>query len=221
MATPLIQVAIDTTSLKSARGLISAARAAGADWIELGKPLVEFVGLNGLADLAADLDGAYVLVDLMVIAGAHKYVRAVADLGYQNVTVTGLAPDETVRETIQAGKELGVDITVDLFNVPDTVARAVVFDQMGADYLMVHFGVDQKRHSPEGSPIRLLGETVAAVRAPVSYATYDLVESRAAIAAGATVIVQGEPLISASDPRAALAEFISKSKSHTEEETAR
>jgi len=217
MTTPLVQVAIDVTSVDRARPLIETAVASGADWIELGKPLIEFEGLRGLAALAPLLEGRYVLADVMIIAAPEKYILAARELGASNVTVTALAPEETVTEAIHAGKRLGVEITVDLFNVPDPVASARQYSRLGADYVMVHFGVDQKRKSPDGSPIETLARVVDAVNTPVSYATYDLDECRRAVAAGASVIVQGEPLLSAEDPAVALTDFITSTRSFAEE----
>jgi len=203
-----VQIAVDTTSVIRARELSDAALAAGADWIEIGKPLVEFEGLNGVRELVQDLSTrTYVLLDIMIIAAADRYVAAAAAMGAHNVTVSALAPETTVLEAIEAGVRHGVDITVDLFNVADPVAAARRYER--APFLMVHFGVDQKRAAPDGSPIRQLADVVAAVDTAVSYATYDLTESRAAVAAGASVIVQGEPLLSAADPASAFAEFIS------------
>lgn len=208
MSSPLVQVAIDTVSLATARSMARVAQEAGADWIEIGKPLIEFEGLNGIRDLVRELDGSYVLLDVMIMAAPEKYIRAARDLGAQNVTVTALAPDETVAEAIDVGRRLGVHVTVDLFNTTDTVAKARTYAQWGADYLMVHFGVDQKRNQPAGSPIELLRAVVDAVDVPVSYATYDLDESLAAVAAGAAVIVQGEPLVSLPDAGVVLRHFI-------------
>lgn len=207
-----VQAAIDTTTVARARELSEAALAAGADWIELGKPLIEFEGLNGVRELARELSSrTYVLLDVMIIAAADRYVRAASEMGAHNVTVSALAPEKTVDEAIEAGARYGVDITVDLFNVADPVAAARRFAH--APYLMVHFGVDQKRVAPDGSPIAQLAEIVRTVDTQVTYATYDLAESRAAVAAGAAVIVQGEPLLSAADPRSAFAEFISATHS--------
>lgn len=208
MSNPLIQVAIDTTSIDAARPMIDAAISAGADWIELGKPLIEFEGLKGVRQLMPELEGKYVLLDVMIMAAPEKYVLAAQEMGARNVTVTALAPNETVEEAIAVGKRLGVDITVDLFNVTDVMGKARRYADLGADYLMVHFGVDQKRAQPEGSPILLLRDVVNAVEVPISYATYDLAESRAAVLAGASVIVQGEPLLSGPNPVEALTEFV-------------
>lgn len=208
MSNPLIQVAIDTVSIAAAQPLIEAAIFAGADWIEFGKPLIEFEGLKGVRQLMPQLEGKYVLLDVMIIAAPEKYIRAAQEMGARNVTVTALAPDETIEEAIVVGKRLGIDITIDLFNATDVVAKARRYADLGADYLMVHFGVDQKRAQPDGSPILLLRDVVQAVEVPVSYATYDLAESHAAVLAGASVIVQGEPLLSSPNPREALTEFV-------------
>ena len=215
MNSPIVQIAIDTISVECARPLIEAAIAADADWIELGKPLVEFEGLNGLRSLGDLLAGRYVLIDTMIIAAPDKYVSAARDLGARNVTVTALAPPETVQATIASGKRHGIDVTVDLFNVRNPVEAATSARQWGAEYVMVHFGVDQKKNNPQGSPIDVLHDVVTAVDIPVSYATYDLDECRMAVEAGASVIVQGEPLLSASDPRAALSAFIAGAHTHS------
>jgi 3-hexulose-6-phosphate synthase len=214
MRRPLVQIAIDAISLDTARSMAGIAQRAGADWIEIGKPLIEYEGINGVAELVSELGSTYVLLDLMIMAAPEKYIRAAREIGAQNVMVTALAPFETVAAAITFGKQLGVDVTVDLFNTPDTLTLARRFSDLGADYLMVHFGVDQKRSRPAGSPVELLRQVVEAVDVPVSYATYDLDESLAAVAAGASVIVQGEPLTSAPEPEEALRAFIAATTSH-------
>lgn len=196
MSTPLVQIAIDTTSIETARALALKASSAGADWIELGKPLIEFEGLNGIRGLVREFSSQYVLLDVMIFSAPEKYIRAAKDMGASNITVTALAPERTVFEAIEIGKRLGIDVTIDLFNTADPVQKAQDFASMGADYLMVHFGVDQKKHRPDGSPIQTLRDVVNAVNVPVTYATYDLEESAAAVSAGAAVVVQGEPLVS-------------------------
>lgn len=213
MNAPLIQVAVDTVSIESAAAIIDDALAAGADWIELGKPLVEFEGLLGLRRLRPLLEGRYVVVDAMIMSAPEKYIVAAKECGASNVTVTALAPRETVLAALEAGKRLGVHVTVDLFNVSDVVATAREYARAGADYLMVHFGVDQKRAQPDGSPINTLAEVVRSVDVPVSYATYDTDESRRAVEAGASVIVQGEPLLSVGDRRDALRRFVESTHS--------
>lgn len=212
---PRVQVALDVTDPDEAARLADDALAAGADWLEVGKPFIEFNGLRGAEKLIARHPTAYWLLDLMIIAGAKRYVTATADLGARNVTATALAPDITVAEACQLGRELGVDITVDLFNVSDLTCAAERAAAHGPAYLMVHFGVDQKRANPTSSPIAGLQSVARRVSLPLSYATYDADEATRALDAGASIIVQGEPLLAAPHPREALTEFINTVKSRS------
>ncbi|MBQ5950947.1 MAG: orotidine 5'-phosphate decarboxylase [Lachnospiraceae bacterium] len=205
---PIIQMAIDVTDNERAVYLAGCAMRAGADWIEVGNPLNKFQGVHAIRYMRDHFPDTYILVDMMVLAGAKRYVTAVREYGGQNVTVTGLCPDITVRETIEEGKKQGVDVTVDLFNVADPVAAAQKYAAMGADYIMVHFGVDQKRENPNASPLETLKKVNELVDTPLSYAVYDAEEAVQAVRNGADVIVVGEPLLSAEDPEKAMKEFI-------------
>jgi 3-hexulose-6-phosphate synthase len=208
VSSPRIQVALDVLNLSDALRVGEAALEAGADWLEIGKPLVEFAGISALGRIREAFPAAYLLADFMIIAGSRRYVGAAADLGLDNVTVTALAPATTVLAAIEAGRERGISVTVDLFHVADVAGEAARYAEAGADYLMVHLGADER--GPDGSAAALadLGAVLDQVSTPVSFATYSLEEAVAATRAGAAVIVQGEPLISAPDPRAALADFI-------------
>lgn len=212
MTPPKVQLALDVVDLDQALRLAEIGLEAGADWLEVGKPFVEFNGIRGCEQLVRAFPSAYWLMDLMVMAAPARYLDAAAALGVANVTVTGLAPMVTVAAAVEHGRKAGVAVTVDLFNVSDLRTRCLEFAALEPDYLMVHFGVDQKRAAPAGSPIDDLAAVVAAVDCPVSYATYDLDESRAAVAAGAAVIVQGEPITSRPDVATELRDFIEQTR---------
>lgn len=205
---PLIQIAIDVTDNERASYLTQCALRAGADWIEVGNPLNKFEGVHAISYLSERFPDAYILVDFMILAGAKRYVTAAKERGAKNVTVTALCPDITVRETIEEGKRQGIEVTVDLFNVADVVESAKKYEKMGADYIMVHFGVDQMRQNPNASPLDALKRVHECVKTPLSYAVYNVSDGIQAVKNGASVIVVGEPLLSAADPEKAMREFI-------------
>lgn len=208
----IVQIALDVTDNQRAEYLAGCAVRAGADWLEIGNPLNKFEGVHAIDYISVRFPNQYILVDFMILAGAKRYVTAAKERGAKNVTVTALCPDITVRETIKEGKQQGIHVTVDLFNVPDVVESAKKYAAMGADYIMVHFGVDQKREHPDASPLDLLKKVHAAVDTPLSYAVYDLKEAMEAVKNGAGVIVAGEPLLSADDPETAMRTFIERVK---------
>jgi 3-hexulose-6-phosphate synthase len=201
---------MDVTSMDEAMRLAAAALDAGADQLELGKPLIEFLGLEGAAAIIDRFPGVRFELDLMIMAGAAGYLDAAAGMGAHGVTVTALVPWYTVEDAIVRGNEMGIRICVDLFNVSDPVALARRAEQAGAGAVMVHVGVDQRRWDPDYSRLDVLRQVADDLSIPVAYATYDVDEAVAAVAAGASEIVQGTPLIEAVDPRAALAEFIDR-----------
>lgn len=205
----IVQIAIDLTETDAAVELGGDALRAGADWLEVGNPWIKLEGARtALRSLRAAYPDVYVLADLMILSGSQRYIDLAAETGIDNVTVTALAPDHTVEEAITLGRDSGIDVTVDLFNTEDPVAGAARYEAMGATHVMVHFGVDQKREFPAGSPVGVLREVVDAVSVPVSYATYDADEAVAAVRSGAAIVVQGSPLITGPDRLARLTEFV-------------
>lgn len=204
----IVQIALDVTDNEKAAYLAKCAVDAGADWIEIGNPLNKFEGVHAIDYISSRFPDAYILVDFMILAGARRYVTAAKERGAKNVTVTALCPDITVRETIEEGKKQGIDVTVDLFNVTDIMESAKKYAAMGADYIMVHFGVDQKRENPDAAPLEMLRKVHEVIDTPLSFAVYDEKEAIEAVKNGASVIVAGEPLLSAEDPKAAMKKFI-------------
>lgn len=205
----IVQVAVDLTETDAAVELAGEALQAGADWLEVGNPWIKMEGARtALRSLCEAFPDAYVLADLMILSGSARYIDLAAETGVRNVTVTALAPDYTVEEAITLGRERGIDVTVDLFNTTDPIADAVKYEAMGATHVMVHFGVDQKRKFPAGSPVGVLREVVDAVSVPVSYATYDADEAIEAVRSGAAIVVQGSPLITGPDRLDRLTDFV-------------
>jgi 3-keto-L-gulonate-6-phosphate decarboxylase len=209
---PIIQAAIDMTSIDKALEVAHHAVEGGVDWLEVGKPLIVYEGMRAVETIAKEFPDTYVLVDLLIMAAAKRYLSTVKEMGGRNATVLGLIPDYSIRESVRAAKELGIAVTVDLFNVRDTVAAAKQAESYGADYVMVHFGVDQHKYEPENSPFEGLKKVVDAVSIPVAFATYGVEEAVKAVKIGAKVIVQGAPFLTSRDPKSKFKEFVEMTK---------
>jgi 3-hexulose-6-phosphate synthase len=180
---PIIQAAIDTTDIERALFLADCAVEAGVDWLEVGHPLVVHEGVKAIQTLTRAFPETYVLVDFMIMAGGKNYFSTVRDMGARNATILGLIPYYSIRESVQAARIFGVESTVDLFNSADVTQGAL----------------DAESY-------------VQAVKIPVSFATYSIQESVKAVKMGAKVIVVGEPLLSAADPKSAFREFVQETK---------
>ncbi len=53
---PVVQVAIDVTSMEEAMSLAKSAIRAGADWLEAGTPFIQVEGMRGIRELRAGSD---------------------------------------------------------------------------------------------------------------------------------------------------------------------
>ena len=70
---PIVQVAIDVLTIDDAMRIAEAAVRAGADWLEVGTPLVTFEGVRAIGALARAFPGVPVLAD-PVFAFAFVFV---------------------------------------------------------------------------------------------------------------------------------------------------
>ena len=111
---PIIQAAIDTTSIDTALKIAHFAVEGGVDWLEVGKPLITYEGMKAIEAMTREFPETYVLVDLMIMAASGRYLSTVKEMGGRNATVLGLIPEYSIQESVSTGKALGVEVTVDL-----------------------------------------------------------------------------------------------------------
>ena len=95
-------------------------------------------------------------------------VECAAKAGANLIDVLGAASDATIAECVQAGKNYGAKIVVDLISVADPVARAQQVEALGADYITVHVAIDDQMIGKD--PFELLRRVSQAVHIPVGVA---------------------------------------------------
>jgi 3-hexulose-6-phosphate synthase/6-phospho-3-hexuloisomerase len=118
----------------------------------------------------------------------------------------GTATDATIEECIQAGKNYGARIVVDLIAVADPVLRAKQVEELGADYITVHVAIDEQMRGRD--PFTILQAVSQAVQIPVGVAGgINSETAAAAVAHGATYVIVGGAITKALDPEAATREI--------------
>jgi len=129
-------------------------------------------------------------------------VETAAKAGANVVDVLGAASDATIRECIQAGKNYGAKIVVDMIAVQDVVSRAKAVEEFGADYVSVHCAVDEQMEGKD--PFATLRRVSEALTIPVAVAGGINSETAArAIDAGAAIVIVGGAITKAVDPEQA------------------
>jgi 3-hexulose-6-phosphate synthase / 6-phospho-3-hexuloisomerase len=195
---PVLQLALDFIDLHRALGVAREAVKGGADWLEVGTPLLKAEGLEAVRRLRAEFPHATIVCDTKTMDAGRIEMEAAAKAGANVATVLGAAPDATVRECIEAGRNYGIRVAVDLVNVADPVARARAAASWGASLVGVHCPIDQQMEGKD--PFGVLREVAGVVEIPVSVAGGINSETAAtAVAAGASVVVVGGAITKAED----------------------
>jgi len=203
---PLVQVALDFVDLPRAIAVAREAVAGGADWIEAGTPLIKAEGLNAVRALKAEFPGATIVADMKTMDAGRTEVEYAAKAGAGVVGVLGAASDSTIRECVEAARNYGCKLIVDMIEVADPVARAKRAQELGADYVGIHTAIDQQMRGE--NPFETLRAVAAAVAIPVSAAGgINSETAAAAVDAGAGIVVVGGAIIKSADATAATAEI--------------
>lgn len=205
---PILQLALDFVDLHRAVEVAELAVPAGVDWVEAGTPLIKSEGLDAVRELRRLFPRKVIVADMKIMDAGRVEVETAAKAGAQIVDVLGAATDATIAECVQAGKNYGAKIAVDLIAVADPLARARQVEELGADYISVHVAIDEQMRGGGQDPFAVLAAVSGAVRVPVGVAGGINSETAAqAVAHGAGYVIVGGAITKAKDPAAATREI--------------
>ncbi len=196
---PILQLALDFVDLRRAVKSAQAGVANGVDWLEVGTPLIKSEGLQAVRELRSLFPHVTLVADMKIMDAGRIEVETAAKAGANIVDVLGAASDATIRECIQAGKNYGANIVVDLIAVKDPVSRAKQVEDFGADYITVHCSIDEQMEGKD--PFETLRRVAGAVSLPVGVAGGINSETAPrALEAGASIVIVGGAITKAVDP---------------------
>jgi len=201
-----LQLALDFVDLSRALTVAALAMPAGVDWLEAGTPLIKSEGLNAVRELRRRFPQQTIVADMKIMDAGRIEVECAAKAGADLVDVLGAASDATIAECVQAGKNYGAKIVVDLISVADPVARAQQAEALGADYITVHVAIDEQMAGRD--PFALLRQVSQSVQVPVGVAGgIHSGTAWQAVAAGASYVIVGGAITKATDPAQATREI--------------
>ncbi len=205
-AGPLLQVALDFLELSRALKVAEAAVAGGADILEAGTPLIKSEGLDAVRELRARFPRMRLVADMKTMDAGRIEMEAAAKAGANAAVVMGAASEATIQECIEAGRNYGVSVGVDLLGVEDIVALARRCEELGADHLDIHTPIDEQMRGAD--PFERLRLVRQAVSLPLAAAGGINSETAAeAVAAGADIVIVGGAISKSADPRQATEEI--------------
>ena len=209
---PVLQVALDFMQLKRSIGICEEAVAGGADWVEIGTPLVKSEGTEAIRTFRKLYPGKKIIADTKTMDTGGFEVEIAAKAGADVITVLGLADDSTISEAVMAARKYGAEVEIDMINVPDKVKRSIEVEKLGVSYICLHMGIDQQMKGEE-PPLDTLRKVVENTNIPIAVAGGITAENAGDyVKAGASIIIVGGGITKATDIKAS-AEALKKSMS--------
>lgn len=138
-----LQLALDLVNIPEAIELVKEVEEY-IDIVELGTPVINLEGLKAVQAIKDAFPHLEVLADMKVIDAAAYEVANAAKNGADLITILAQADDPTIKAAVEEARKLGKQIVVDMISVKDIKTRAKELDELGADYICVHTGLDMQ-----------------------------------------------------------------------------
>ncbi|MDA1194204.1 MAG: orotidine 5'-phosphate decarboxylase [Planctomycetota bacterium] len=197
-----LQLALDQVDLHRALRAAREGVAGGVTILEVGTPLLKAEGLGAVRAIRAAFPRLELVCDGKTMDAGRLEFEAAAKAGATMGTVLGVASDSTLAECVEAGRNYGIKVLVDLLGCVDPVARAKEAEALGADAVNVHCPIDEQVRG--GDPFETLRAVRAAVSIPVTVAGgITAAPAPEAVRAGADVLIVGGAITKARDAEAA------------------
>jgi 3-hexulose-6-phosphate synthase/6-phospho-3-hexuloisomerase len=197
---PVLQVALDFNELSRALGVAREAWKGGAPWIEAGTPLLKSEGLEAIRALRREFPKAYLIADTKTLDAGRTEFEAAAKAGANCATVCVTGSDSTVLECVEAGKNYGIDVCVDLLGLSGErlIETARKCQEWGVHHVGLHLPIDdQMRGLDVTEALRALRP---AVTLPIAVAGGVNSETAAAmVQAGADIVIVGGAITKSAD----------------------
>ena len=199
----VLQVALDLMHVKRALAIAHDAVEGGADWIEIGTPLIKSEGAEAVRALRKAFPKQTLVADMKTMDVGAFEVEIAVKAGADVVTVMGLSDDGTISESVLVARKYGAQVMVDLMNSADALSRAKEVEALGAGYVCLHVGIDEQMKGRHSS-LELVRRVSQGLSIPVAVAGGINSTNASDLAkAGASIVIVGGAIIKAKDVRAA------------------
>ncbi|MCX2729462.1 HEAT repeat domain-containing protein [Saccharopolyspora sp. NFXS83] len=139
--TRAVQIALDVHDVDQAIGIAQAAVKAGADFVEIGDPLIKEAGVSAIEQVKTAVPDATIVAEMMSADWGRDQVLLAAEAGADIVLLIGPATKASVSAAVDAGQRLGIPILLD---APTNTTRQWVTDmeRAGVDGFAITTNID-------------------------------------------------------------------------------
>jgi 3-hexulose-6-phosphate synthase / 6-phospho-3-hexuloisomerase len=187
---PILQVALDIINTERALNIARNSVNGGADWIEIGTPLIKSEGMDIIRKIREIFPKKTIVADMKTMDTGALETEMAAKAGADIVCILGASDDSTILDAIRSARKYGTKIMVDLIHVKNPIKRAQQLEKMGVDYICIHIGIDEQMTGKQ--PFELLKQLIKNTRLPIAVAGGLNSETVAyAVKIGAQIIIVG------------------------------
>jgi len=104
---PVLQLALDMADLERAVQIANEAVEGGADWLEVGTPLIKSEGMESVRRLKRDHLDMPLVADMKTMDVGGFETEMAAKAGADVVCILGASADGTIKEAIRAAEKFG------------------------------------------------------------------------------------------------------------------
>jgi 3-hexulose-6-phosphate synthase / 6-phospho-3-hexuloisomerase len=194
MKRAVLQVALDLVELKRALQIAQESLDGGADWIEVGTPLIKSEGMRAVRTFREQFPNTTIVADMKVADTGTLEVEMAAKSGADIVCILADADNSVILEAVRAARLYGIRLIADLINVKDPVTRSSELESMGVDIICAHVGIDQQMMGKDS--IALLSSLSGKVAIPLAVAGgINAAAAGDAVRYGAEVVIVGGNIV--------------------------
>lgn len=212
---PQVQLALDLVHTRDALRIARLAVSQGIGWLEAGTPLIKSEGMNAVRLLVRRFPGRVVVADMKTLDAGAIETEMALQAGAGVVSVSGLAHDRTIRDSVRIATRYDRVLMADLLMAINPQRRAMQLQSLGADIVCVHTGIDaQKALRSRLKTNRTILDLTRSLRIPVATAGgIDPGLSASLVEAGVKLIVVGGWITGSRDPANAARQVMDKIRS--------
>ncbi len=194
----ILQVALDLLNEHRALAIAKDSIEGGADWLEVGTPLIKSEGMKVVRKLKETFPKKTLVADMKTMDTGAFETEMAAKAGADVVCILAASDDITIIDALKSARKYGTKIMADLIGVDDKVNRAKELETLGVDYLCIHVGIDEQMIGKK--PVGILSSVVNNTNIPIAVAGGINSETVADVVnAGASIVIVGGAITKAKD----------------------
>lgn len=196
-----LQLALDRIEKKRAIDIVESLKDL-IDIVEIGTPFSIMQPIEIINDFKKISPCLRVLADYKILDGGYALAEIAYKAGADIVTVSAQTWDETILQTIQAARDYGKQVLVDMMGIKeeDIAERGKQIDNMHPDYICTHRAVSVNRETSSEKTLKILRETIRQTKIAVA-GGIDLETLPKVLTYQPDLVIIGSAITNATEPR--------------------